>query len=255
MVSGPDSTECPEALSEFFCADRTRKCPMNVRNSTTPHIGAKVRLSDLIPVTDAQISPTLPREFVLPNSPVGLTRPYCHRTTSERHLSLVRSGWYYGKMSMVQAQELLANKPLGTFLLRDSSDPRYLYSITVQTDKGPTSIRLHFEAGFFKLDAQPHLLSLMPKFTSVNDLIEYYCAKKDTHIWVDPKGNLHGGVSLRIPLRKGSQNPPSLKNIARLAIHATLQNSTAANTDPTPHKRLDLPEALLTFLDDYPHSV
>jgi len=59
-------------------------------------------------------------------------------------------------------------------MIRDSADPRYLYSLSVQTEKGPTSVRLVFKNGKFSLDANEKLTELLPKFDAVPALIEYY---------------------------------------------------------------------------------
>lgn len=55
---------------------------------------------------------------------------------------LSNSCWYYDSMTWQQSEDLLKDCELGTFLVRNSSDPNYLYSLSVQTKNGPTSIRL-----------------------------------------------------------------------------------------------------------------
>jgi SH2 domain len=68
----------------------------------------------------------------------------------------------------------LKNCPPGTFLVRDSSDPDHLFSLSVQTTRGPTSVRLHYLNGEFRLDAQHHLAHHVPRFACVLRLIEHY---------------------------------------------------------------------------------
>ena len=53
---------------------------------------------------------------------------------------------------------------------------RFLYSLSVQRgpDEGPTSVRIHFSQGKFRLDAEDKIQHLMPAFKSVVDLVEYY---------------------------------------------------------------------------------
>lgn len=63
---------------------------------------------------------------------------------------------------------------IGTFLVRTSSNPKFLFSLSVQTERGPTSVRLHYVNGYFRLEAQPHLYNAMPAFPNVIDLIQYY---------------------------------------------------------------------------------
>jgi len=45
---------------------------------------------------------------------------------------LHQSGFYHGPISPSRAQELLHTQPPGTFLVRDSSDRRFLFSLTVR---------------------------------------------------------------------------------------------------------------------------
>ena len=71
---------------------------------------------------------------------------------------LEESGWYYGQLSWQQATDLLKGKQVGTFLIRDSSDSMYLFALSVQTERGPTSIRIHYCNGQFKLDAEDLLV-------------------------------------------------------------------------------------------------
>ena len=63
---------------------------------------------------------------------------------------------------------------MGTFLVRDSADPRYLYALSIQTERGPTSVRIHYTEGCFRLDADSLLAERLPKFRSVPDLIDFY---------------------------------------------------------------------------------
>ena len=51
-----------------------------------------------------------------------------HEILRLNKLKLEESGWYYGQMTWVQSTALLKNTPEGTFLVRDSSDPRYVFT-------------------------------------------------------------------------------------------------------------------------------
>lgn len=70
--------------------------------------------------------------------------------------------------------EILESAQPGAFIIRDSADPRFLYSLSVQTERGPTSVRLTYRNGKFSLDADEKLAELLPKFDSVIRLIEHY---------------------------------------------------------------------------------
>lgn len=67
---------------------------------------------------------------------------------------------------------------IGTFLVRDSSDARYLYALSLQTDKGPTSVRIHYSSSGFRLDASnTGMADHLPRFRTVLDLVDHYVAK------------------------------------------------------------------------------
>ncbi|ODN00090.1 Suppressor of cytokine signaling 2 [Orchesella cincta] len=137
---------------------------------------------------------------------------------------------------MIASMEILESALPGAFIIRDSADPRFLYSLSVQTERGPTSVRLTYRNGKFSLDADEKLAELLPKFDSVIRLIEHYVSggtKVGKQVWVDPKGNMHSTVKLTKPVRK---DVGSLKHLTRVAINRhNLQppNSSASTTTCT----------------------
>lgn len=70
--------------------------------------------------------------------------------------------------------EILESTKPGSFIVRDSADPRFLYSLSIQTERGPTSVRLPYRNGKFSLDGDDKLGDRVPKFDSVIGLIEHY---------------------------------------------------------------------------------
>lgn len=170
---------------------------------------------------------------------------------------LEQCGWYHGALSHVQSTQLLSRCPQGTFLVRDSSHSRFLYTLSVQRglEESPTSVRIFFSHGNFRLDADEATEHLLPKFNSILDLIEHYCHLKSqtdktakqmdaTKGWVDKAGQVYAPICLRKPLLK---EVPSLAHAARLAVHQCLRKSKAQPT------QLDLPNQITNYLTAYPH--
>jgi len=172
---------------------------------------------------------------------------------------LKKCGWYYGKIRADESTALLADTKPGTFLVRDSSDPKYWFSLSMQRgnttnsniaspeNSGPTSIRIHFVNGKFQLDAEDRIRSLMPEFDTIIDLVQFYITSslnalkqvqngksskeneddkilanaKSKTLWVDSSGKLYQTIFLAYPLYK-KDSPQSLFQICRLSINQSI---------------------------------
>ena len=180
-------------------------------------------------------------------------------------------GWYYGKLSWQQSQALLQVSQCkfsskskisqifiqfsedGTFLVRDSHDPRFTYTLSLQRAKeGATSVRIFFSHGKFSLDADERIRHLMPRFSSVGALVSHYVSldqepDKAEAPWPGP-----WRLSVRRPLLR---SPPSLSHCARLAINKNIRNSRASGANSFSTKYFcdtrQLPTKLLEYLEKY----
>ncbi|CAH0750996.1 unnamed protein product [Diatraea saccharalis] len=182
------------------------------------------------------------------------------RRLDETYRALRLSGWYYGRLDWQGARSLLKDASVGAFLIRNSGDSNFIFALSVQTDRGPTSVRLHFEEGFFRLDCDRLQVRCMPRFRCVVELIQHYTRETREGqrgvgtVWVDRDGCPHSPVLLSTPLRK---EPPSLMHAARLAVHRTLDsNPLKPKLWCAPkHRLLPLPSTLIDYLGEYPYSV
>ena len=66
--------------------------------------------------------------------------------------TLQTSGFYWGAITATQSKTLLMHKPIGTFLVRASSDPKHLFTLTLRTESDVTHIRIIMNNGKFSLD-------------------------------------------------------------------------------------------------------
>lgn len=169
---------------------------------------------------------------------------------------LKMSGWYHQQLSWKDAMNLLMPTPVGTFLVRDSSDCKYLYSLSVQTKSGPSSIRIHYSKGEFRLDCDQNVAKFMPKFTCLMKLIQYYvdstkkrplaCLYDENQIWIDCLGLIYSQIVLTKPLYvKG--NVPSLRHLSRLCINKHL-------VDPNLRTVVPAPSFVANYLQEYPYK-
>ncbi|XP_066299137.1 cytokine-inducible SH2-containing protein-like [Branchiostoma lanceolatum] len=159
--------------------------------------------------------------------------------------ALHASCWYWGALSGKQAKTALRSQDVGTFLIRDSENCAFLFSLSVKTTRGTTSVRVQYVDGHFKLDSDVD--SDTPEFTCVLRLIDYY--RRDSlrgggkHYWLEPTGRREVVVKLIKPLR---HSVPSLQHSCRTLINL--------HTSENDIGQLPLPPALKRYLRDYPYS-
>lgn len=193
-------------------------------------------------------SPTTPLSWLAPCpwnfDNYSIDQDFFMLTRVKRILEI--SGWYHEGLSWQQSETLLKNTPVGRWLMRDSSDSRFAFAVSVQTPRGPTSVRVHYFLGRFRLDAQPRLSLAMPLFEDPVKMLQYYVdysKRIDEHrkeVLVDYSGQLYGQIYLTKPLVKEVQ---SLSHLARIAV-----NTHRLNTHL-------LPPLIKNYLAEYPYSL
>ncbi|KAG8182603.1 hypothetical protein JTE90_021739 [Oedothorax gibbosus] len=185
-----------------------------------------------------------------------------HRCLVENERSLELCGYYYGNLSWMDASTLLRHCQVGTFLVRDSAHHGYLYALSVQTRKGPTSIRIDYSGGKFKMDSLNYLSHQMPRFDCVTDLIDFYVQLpkfmcSSGAVWQD-------GVPVQIyrPLYKAVR---SLQHLCRVAVARGIADTRVVADPATPAQVLNrtlerdsrysgLPGIIKDYLRMYPYT-
>uniref|UniRef100_A0A665WXA2 Suppressor of cytokine signaling 7 n=1 Tax=Echeneis naucrates TaxID=173247 RepID=A0A665WXA2_ECHNA len=93
-----------------------------------------------------------PPPRLVPRCP--LSRPDANSfATSLRELE--KCGWYWGPMNWEDAEMKLKGKPDGSFLVRDSSDPRYILSLSFRSQGVTHHTRMEHYRGTFSLWCHP----------------------------------------------------------------------------------------------------
>jgi len=91
--------------------------------------------------------------------------------------------YYHGNIASDEAKRRLADKSVGTYLLRDSQSPCFPFSLSVRTTSGRsggvTSLRIARDGNKFRLDCDEAHRALMPKFDSVQRLVRHFTAETD----------------------------------------------------------------------------
>ncbi|XP_078066082.1 cytokine-inducible SH2-containing protein-like isoform X1 [Mustelus asterias] len=167
-------------------------------------------------------------------------------TTTLRQLDL--SGWYWGSLTASEAKQQLNKMPEGTFLIRDSSHPCYLLTLSVKTNRGPTNVRIEYSNGKFCLDsyylAKPRILA----FSEVLSLIQHYvcsCIVDRYDKVADTAGLPPKDTAIHLKLIKPLHRRdsfPSLQHLCRLTI-----NRVTHQVD-----KLPLPKRVQDYLEEYP---
>lgn len=183
---------------------------------------------------------------------------YCERdlTKTIETISVLCLGcFYFPEVSSAEAKQMLKCCSVGTFFVRDSSDPRYLYTISVKTMRGPTSIRIMYDNGRFALDSDEKSRKKIPKFTSVLDLIDYYMRltygkKSEPCRFLDRSGKKDLPIIMSKPKLSSA---PSLKHLCRTTINRSFPAKCAEEVRKTVDELTVLPRPLRSYLKDYPY--
>ncbi|XP_039206143.1 cytokine-inducible SH2-containing protein-like [Crotalus tigris] len=171
---------------------------------------------------------------------------------------LQESGWYWGFMTPYEAKQLLQKMPEGTFLVRDSTHPSYLFTLSVKTIRDPANIRIEYVDGKFRLDTNSFSKPWVLVFPDVVSLIQHYVLSCTTEskgnalylfpvfLSSPPKEMRAPAVYLKViqPLSH-KDVPPSLQHLCRLQI-----NRCTGKTNQLP-----LPKRMKDYLKQYPFQL
>ena len=171
---------------------------------------------------------------------------------SPSNLSMLnKCGFYYPHLSMESARAALRHAAVGSFLLRDSSHPGFVLSLSAKTPRGVTSVRIHYHSGQFKLDTTDKSLDQLPKFTCALQLMQFYVRQterllrgKQTAlpcVWAESSGRRDTPVLLQKPHR---DRPLTLADLARRTVNK--------HTDNRDINKLPLPRKDKDYLREYP---
>ncbi|XP_077385599.1 cytokine-inducible SH2-containing protein [Festucalex cinctus] len=180
------------------------------------------------------------------------------RAIASNFCYLETSGWYWGAISAAQAHGALQEAPEGAFLVRDSSHPLYMLTLSVKTARGPTSIRIQYSCTRFLLDCSSPARPSLSSFPNVPSLVQHYmgperraddgeggaAAKEAASKVTIQEASASVVLKLKRPVYK-PQCTPSLQHLTRLVI----------NRHSECHDQLPLPRPLLRFLQEYPFKV
>lgn len=144
-------------------------------------------------------------------------------------LGITSCSFYWGKMDRYEAERLLENKPEGTFLLRDSAQEEYLFSVSFR--RYGRSLHARVEQWNHRFSFDSHDPGVFSSRT-VCGLVEHY---------KDPSCCMYFEPMLTRPLHRTFVFP--LQHLARAVICSCIAYDGAA--------KLPLPRSLKSYLREY----
>ncbi|XP_005989150.1 suppressor of cytokine signaling 3b [Latimeria chalumnae] len=153
---------------------------------------------------------------------------------------LQKSGFYWSAVSGGDANLLLSAEPAGTFLIRDSSDSRHFFTLSVKTESGTKNLRIQCDSCSFFLQTDPKSTQSVPKFDCVLKLVHHYMPSKCAESGSGRRTAYYiysGGE--RIPLvlaRPLSSSVSTLQHLCRKTVNGHLDISNKVGELPVPIK-------------------
>jgi len=165
---------------------------------------------------------------------LNVTRPHT-QVDYYHHLvpflsEITNSSFYWGKMDRYEAESLLEDKPEGSFLLRDSAQDEYLFSVSFRRYGRSLHARIEEQSHEFSFDCHDPGVYMN---RNIPQLLDHY---------KDPASCMFFEPMLCHPINR--KNPFSLQSLSRAAICDTLTNYSDVDT-------LELPKSLKGFLKEY----
>lgn len=142
---------------------------------------------------------------------------------------IMAAPYYWGVMDRYEAEDLLENKPEGTFLLRDSAQKEYLFSVSFRRYKRTLHARIEQKNHYFSFDFSDTTLY---SASTITNLIAYY-SDATKCLFFEPQ--------LTIPLPRNFVF--SLQNLCRARI--------ASLTTYDGVEKLNLPQVLKNYVKEY----
>ncbi|XP_031625215.1 probable serine/threonine-protein kinase DDB_G0282963 [Contarinia nasturtii] len=146
-------------------------------------------------------------------------------------------GWYWGPISSEAAEKILSNEPDGSFIVRDSSDDHYIFSLTFKLNNCVRHVRIEQDQGTFSFGSCAKF-----KSRTIMEFIEnaVESSRSGRYLFFFHRRPEHG------PMRVQLTNPvsrfkhiQSLQHMCRFVIRRAVVRKDLIQTLPLPRRLLD----------------
>lgn len=143
-----------------------------------------------------------------------------------------QASWYWGPINASVAESILDREVDGTFLLRDSTDPRFIFSLSCKFDGKMGHIRIEHQNGQFQFRKINHY-----KADNIRDFIEFAVEHSRTgkmHFMTRPRPGFDATrILLLYPLSR-RRTVQSLQHLSRFVILQNVPDKNAVVELPLP---------------------
>ncbi|XP_049299722.1 uncharacterized protein LOC125772261 [Anopheles funestus] len=146
-------------------------------------------------------------------------------------------GWYWGPITSEGAEKILSNEPDGSFLVRDSSDDHYIFSLTFKLNGTVRHVRIDQDQGSFSFGSCAKFKSrTIMEF--IENAVEH--SRSGRYLFFLHRRPEYG--PMRVQLTKPVsrfKHVQSLQHICRFVIHKTIKRKDLIQALPLPRRVLD----------------
>ncbi|KAL1518002.1 hypothetical protein ABEB36_001692 [Hypothenemus hampei] len=151
-------------------------------------------------------------------------------------------GWYWGPLSSEAAEKILSNEPDGSFIVRDSSDDHYIFSLTFKLNNSVRHVRIeHFQGNFSFGSCTKFKSQTIVEF--IENAVEH--SRSGRYLFFLHRRPVIGPVRVQLlhPISRFKQ-VQSLQHMCRFVIHKNVRRDLI--------EALPLPRRMIDYLNT-PH--